>query len=113
MNKVTIHLDGKHDTLEVKGKILSILPEVHQLEFDTEIPYGEPNRLQKIKSMGIDEMDAFLKDWFVSCSTGKAPLDVKKWLESKGSPFGGRGEDKPAQSQSDEAFDDYHIAKNG
>lgn len=113
MNKVTIHLDGDNNTLEVKEKILSVLPNARSMIFDAGDPYGEPNRLQQITAMGIDEMDAFLKDWFVSCSIGKAPLDVKAWLESKGSPFGGRGEDEPAQSQSDDNFNDYHPAMNG
>lgn len=113
MNKVTIHLDGKHNTLEVKDKILSILPDARTMEFDTEDPYGESNRLQQIKAMGLDEMAEFLMNFFTYCYMGKAPNNVKEWLESNGSPFGGRGEEKPAESQSDEAFDDYHIAKNG
>ena len=36
-----------------------------------------------IKAMNIDEMSDFLIHWFTDCMTGKAPMNVKQWLESE------------------------------
>ena len=36
-----------------------------------------------IKAMNIDEMSDFLMHWFTDCMTGKAPMNVKQWLESE------------------------------
>lgn len=38
---------------------------------------------EKIKSMSVEEMAEFLMDWFMNCMSGKAPMNVKKWLESE------------------------------
>ena len=37
----------------------------------------------RIKNMSADEMAEFLMKWFMRCAMGKAPLNVKKWLESE------------------------------
>lgn len=37
----------------------------------------------RIKQMSIEEMADFLMDWFMDCIVGKAPINVKKWLESE------------------------------
>ena len=37
----------------------------------------------RIKAMNIDEMSDFLMHWFTDCMTGKAPMNVKQWLESE------------------------------
>lgn len=36
-----------------------------------------------IRNMSINEMSEFLMDWFMRCMMGKAPLNVKEWLESE------------------------------
>ena len=38
---------------------------------------------EKIKNMSVEEMAEFLMDWFTSCMTGKAPMNVKQWLNSE------------------------------
>ena len=37
----------------------------------------------RIRNMSVDEMAEFLMDWFMRCMMGKAPLNVKEWLESE------------------------------
>lgn len=37
----------------------------------------------RIKAMSVEEMAEFLMDWFTDCMTGKAPMNVQKWLESE------------------------------
>ncbi len=37
----------------------------------------------KIKKMNLDETAEFLMDWFMRCSLGQAPMNVKAWLESE------------------------------
>ena len=37
----------------------------------------------RIKAMSMEEMSDFLMDWFMDCMTGKAPLNVKTWLEQE------------------------------
>ena len=43
----------------------------------------KPTNYDRIKDMTVDEMAEFLMDWFTNCMTGKAPLNVVKWLESE------------------------------
>jgi hypothetical protein len=31
--------------------------------------------------MSVEELADFLMDWFMRCMMGKAPLNVKQWLE--------------------------------
>lgn len=38
---------------------------------------------EKIKNMSVEEMAEFLVDWFTNCMTGKAPMNVKQWLNSE------------------------------
>lgn len=38
---------------------------------------------ERIKNMNVDEMSEFLMDWAMRLYTGKAPMNVKKWLESE------------------------------
>ena len=35
----------------------------------------------RIKSMSVEEMAEFLMEWFMRCMMGKAPLNVKQWLQ--------------------------------
>ena len=37
----------------------------------------------RIKAMSVEEMADFLMDWFMNCIAGKAPLNVKQWLEQE------------------------------
>ena len=37
----------------------------------------------RIRNKSIEEMAEFLMDWFMRCMMGKAPLNVKAWLESE------------------------------
>lgn len=37
----------------------------------------------RIKNFNVDEMADFLMDWFINCMSGKAPMNVKQWLESE------------------------------
>ena len=43
-------------------------------------PFTNYNR---IKNMSVDEMAEFLMEWAMRCMMGKAPLNVKKWLENE------------------------------
>ena len=36
----------------------------------------------RIRAMSVDEMKDFLMKWFIDCMSGKAPTNVKAWLES-------------------------------
>ncbi len=38
---------------------------------------------ERIKNMSVEEMAEFLMDWFMRCMMGKAPLNVREWLESE------------------------------
>ena len=38
---------------------------------------------ERIKAMTVEEMADFLMQWFMDCMTGKAPTNVKNWLESE------------------------------
>ena len=37
----------------------------------------------RIKAMSVEEMADFLMDWFMNCISGKAPMNVKQWLEQE------------------------------
>lgn len=37
----------------------------------------------RIKAMSVEEMADFLMDWFMNCIVGKAPHNVKQWLEQE------------------------------
>lgn len=41
------------------------------------------NHFDRIKAMSVKEMANFLMIWAVDCMTGKAPMNVQKWLESE------------------------------
>lgn len=38
---------------------------------------------EKIKAMSVEQMSNFFQDWFMDCMTGRAPMNVIKWLESE------------------------------
>ena len=40
-------------------------------------------KYDRIRNMSIDKMSEFLMEWFMKCMLGKAPLNVKQWLESE------------------------------
>ena len=37
----------------------------------------------RLRDMSIEEMKEFLMEWAMSFALGKAPLNVKEWLESE------------------------------
>lgn len=43
----------------------------------------KPTNLDRIKSMSLEEMSDFLMEWSANLLTGKAPINVIKWLESE------------------------------
>ncbi len=128
MNKVTICLDGDNNTLEVKEKILSVLPNARSMIFDAGEPYGELTRFQKIKAMGLEEM----ADFNVVCQmmrNNEGKLVTSFWT-SDGLCFNNYKEafeheiawlnecgplqlSASSKSQSEEEFNDYNIALNG
>lgn len=60
--KVTIYLDGKHNSIEVKDKIWSVLPETYYMIFDAGEPIDKMTKFQQIKAMGLEEMAELLDD---------------------------------------------------
>lgn len=40
-------------------------------------------RFEKIKQMSVEEMSHFLMDFVVEAFAGRAPNNVKEWLESE------------------------------
>lgn len=44
---------------------------------------SKPLNYQNIKAMGLEEMSDFLMDWFVKCMSGKAPMNVERWLRKE------------------------------
>lgn len=46
----------------------------------------------RIHNMSIDETAEFLMDWFMRCSLGQAPLNVKEWLKCGAKMDGGKEE---------------------
>lgn len=131
MNKVTIYLDGDNNTLEVKEKILSVLPNARSMIFDAGEPYGELTRFQKIKAMGLEEMAEYNvkrtkvvdeyddSQYYIQVtSDGTCFMDNERdkavaheiaWLNECG-PLQLSASSK---SQSEEEFNDYNIALNG
>ena len=37
----------------------------------------------RIRNMSVEEMANFLMDWFIDGMVGKAPMNVKAWLETE------------------------------
>lgn len=37
----------------------------------------------RIKAMSVEELADYLMDWFTDCMLGKAPMNVKQWLDSE------------------------------
>ncbi len=65
---------GKRSIEEINEKIkpyVEFSDKAHETNYD------------RIKNMNVDEMAEFLMDWFMRCMMGKAPLNVKQWLESE------------------------------
>ncbi len=93
--KVTINIDGKHDSIEVKDKILSVLPDAKYMIFDAGEPLDEPTHFQNIKAMGLEEMASFFCKHGIcnmcvydvpgstSCHVCKCEDGVQQWLKSK------------------------------
>ena len=63
------------------SKKLKLVRELKQLL--NEIKKPKKTNYDHIKNMSVDEMSDFLMKWFMDCMTGKAPLNVKRWLESE------------------------------
>lgn len=38
---------------------------------------------ERIKNMSVEEMGEFLMDWFMECMSGKAPMNVYRWLDGE------------------------------
>jgi predicted amidophosphoribosyltransferase len=56
-------------------ELKQILKEIKKRELQT--------NYDRIKNMSVNEMSTFLNTWFADCITGKAPLNVKRWLEQE------------------------------
>ena len=69
-----ICFDGRSD--ELLEKIKSFKPWYQKNNQAT-------TNYEQINNMNVDEMSEFLMDWAMRLYTGKAPMNVKKWLESE------------------------------
>ena len=50
---------------------------------DAPCEHEKLSNYDRIRNMSVEELAEFLMDWFMRCMMGKAPLNVKKWLESE------------------------------
>ena len=53
------------------------------IELDKKELQAPMTNYDRIKAMSVEEMADFLMDWFMNCISGKAPMNVKQWLESE------------------------------
>lgn len=54
--KVTVYIDGNHNTVEVKDKIKSVLPDANYMIFDADGNKDNKTNFDRIKKMSVQEM---------------------------------------------------------
>jgi hypothetical protein len=54
--KVTLYIDGEHNTVEVKDKIKSVLPDANYMIFHPAESKGKVTEFDRIKNMSVQEM---------------------------------------------------------
>lgn len=54
--KVIVYIDGEHNTVEVKDKIKSVLPDANYMIFDHTESKGKVTNYERIKNMSVEEM---------------------------------------------------------
>ena len=78
----------KCDGCEHAGKLFGVCLRYGK-DIDAQIAYKadkcpfKKTNFDHIKAMSVKKMANFLLVWAVDCMTGKAPMDVQKWLESE------------------------------
>lgn len=95
--KVTLYIDGEHNTIEVKDKIKSVLPDAKYMIFHPADNVSKVTEFDRIKNMSVDE---FASNYFtlttnycehpetckkVEWENGRTPCEncLAKWLESE------------------------------
>lgn len=65
--KVTLYIDGEHNTVDVKDKIKSVLPDARYMIFHPAESKGKVTEFDRIKNLSVDEMaDAISEtDFFI------------------------------------------------
>ena len=92
--KVTLYIDGEHNTVEVKDKIKSVLPDANYMIFHPAENMGKVTEFDRIKKMSVDEMAEFLAEnddncCFCTrrdegvCLTPDCKFHIKQWLETE------------------------------
>ena len=54
--KVTLYIDGEHNTVEVKDKIKSVIPDANYMIFHPAENKGKVTNFDRIKKMSVEEM---------------------------------------------------------
>jgi hypothetical protein len=89
--KVTLYIDGEHNTVEVKDKIKSVLPDANYMIFDHTENKGKVTEFDRIKNMNVQELAEWLaisnlrhceKD-FLECRKSNCVKCQREWLESE------------------------------
>jgi hypothetical protein len=91
--KVTLYIDGEHNTVEVKDKIKSVLPDANYMIFHPAENKGKVTEFDRIKKMSVEEMAGLLAsiwvdddDWLKHIG-GVFVYDdensIKEWLETE------------------------------
>lgn len=62
--KLTLYIDGEHNTVEVKDKIKSVLPDANYMIFHPADNVSKVTEFDRIKNMSVEEMAVFLCDNF-------------------------------------------------
>jgi hypothetical protein len=88
--KVTLYIDGEHNTVEIKDKIKSVLPDANYMIFHPAENVGKVTEFDRIKNMSVDELAKFLESTNVVTGiklNGKYFIReknyIKQWLETE------------------------------
>jgi hypothetical protein len=90
--KVIIYLDGEHNTVEVKDKIRSVLPDARYMIFHPAENMGKVTEFDRIKNMSVEEMAGFVDNVMSNtmCEIPKCTkFDgcciecIRQWLETE------------------------------
>ena len=98
--KVTLYIDGEHNTVEVKDKIKSVLPDANYMIFHPADNVSKVTEFDRIKNMSVQEMAEFIVDIkrlcteklllkygvkkdFLDTLIEGAKVKTKQWLETE------------------------------
>lgn len=88
--KVTLYIDGEHNTVEVKDKIKSVFPDAKYMIFHPADNVSKVTEFDRIKNMSVQEMADFLEN--TNTVTGiklngkyfiREKSYIKQWLETE------------------------------